>query len=133
MPMVDAALTVANAAVGHSSPKADTMSQLDDLLTTAETAAILGIKLNTLEIWRGQGKGPTFVKMVEGPRGAVRYRRSDVMAWIENRIYASTSAYTAALHTLASVPKRVTPKRIAPAPAAPLNPPPNAPWLKSNA
>jgi predicted DNA-binding transcriptional regulator AlpA len=130
--MVDAALTVANAAVGYSCPKANTMSQHDDLLTSAETAAILGIRGNTLEIWRGKGKGPIYVKLGEGPRGAVRYRRSDVVAWIEGRIYASTSAHTAALHTLESIPKRVTPKRIAPAPATP-NPAPNAPWLKSNA
>ena len=38
----------------------------DDLLTTAETAAILGLKINTLEIWRVYGKGPVYVKMGDG-------------------------------------------------------------------
>lgn len=41
------------------------MSQHDDLLTSAETAALLSIKTNTLEIWRNKGKGPAFIKMGE--------------------------------------------------------------------
>ncbi len=37
-----------------------TLSALsDDLLTNEEAAALLGIKPNTLEIWRGKGKGLT--------------------------------------------------------------------------
>lgn len=83
------------------------MTHPDDLLTSAETAALLGIKLNTLEIWRGQGKGPKFAKLGEGSRAPVRYRRSDVAAWIEQRVYASTSHYTAALSTLKHDVKRV--------------------------
>ena len=98
----------------------------DDLLTTAETAAILGLKINTLEIWRVYGKGPIYVKMGDGLRAAVRYRRSDVVAWIEGQLYASTSAHTAAL----AAAKRPRPQavRISPAPAVT----PNAPWLKAN-
>lgn len=75
------------------------MTLTNELLTSAETAVLLGIKRNTLEIWRGQGKGPAFAKLGNAPQSAVRYRRADVAAWIEKRLYASTSHYTAALST----------------------------------
>ena len=68
------------------------MTHQDDLLTSVETAALLGIKNNTLEIWRGRGHGPAFIKLGTSPQAAVRYRRAEVLRWIEQRIYASTSA-----------------------------------------
>jgi hypothetical protein len=70
---------------------------MDDLLDSAETAAILGIKINTLEIWRIRGNGPAYVKMGDHARAPVRYRRTDVVAWIEQRLRISTSAHSAAL------------------------------------
>lgn len=72
------------------------MSHQDELLTSAETAALLGIKPNTLEIWRGKGKGPPFIKMGETPQAPVRYLQSVVADWLERRSFASTSAYTVA-------------------------------------
>lgn len=73
------------------------MSQHDDLLTSAETAALLSIKINTLEIWRTKGHGPPFLKLGNAPQAPVRYLRSKVIEWLEMRLYASTSAYSAAL------------------------------------
>lgn len=73
------------------------MSKDHDLLTSAETATLLGIKPNTLEIWRTKGHGPAFLKLGIAAQAPVRYRRSEVVAWLEQRLYASTSAYTAAL------------------------------------
>jgi len=70
---------------------------LNDLLTSAKTATLLGIKPNTLEIWRTKGHGPAFLKLGITPQAPVRYRKSAVVAWLEQRQYASTSAYTAAL------------------------------------
>lgn len=69
---------------------------LDDLLTSAETAALLGIKNNTLEIWRHKknGKGPEFIKFGDAPQAPVRYRRSEVIAWLTSRKFANTSAYS---------------------------------------
>lgn len=78
----------------------------NELLTSKVTAALIGIKLNTLEIWRGQAKGPPFIKLGTSPQAGVRYRRADVIAWIEQRLYASTSHYTAALATLRPDVKR---------------------------
>jgi hypothetical protein len=35
-----------------------------DLLSTRETAGLFGVQPDTLEIWRVQGKGPPFLKLV---------------------------------------------------------------------
>ena len=72
------------------------MTATVDLLTNEETSALLGIKPNTLEIWRHRGKGPPFVKMGSAPQAPVRYLRSAVMDWLAQQSFASTSAYTAA-------------------------------------
>ena len=40
-----------------------TTIDLGDLLTTKEAAILLGLKANTLEIYRHQGKGPPFLKL----------------------------------------------------------------------
>ena len=103
-----------------------TETVMDDLLNSAETAAILGIKLNTLEIWRIRGNGPTYVKLGSDSRAPVRYRRADVIAWIEQRLRSSTSAHTAAL-AAAQRPRPRVAKQKRPAPD------PSAPWLKANA
>jgi len=70
---------------------------LDNLLDNEQTATLLGIKPNTLEIWRHKGKGPEFLKLGNAPQAPVRYLRSKVVEWLEKRLYASTSAYSAAL------------------------------------
>ena len=67
---------------------------LNELLNNEQTAAILGIKPNTLEIWRYKGKGPNFIKFGDHPSSPVRYQRSRVMDWIEAHSHASTSSYT---------------------------------------
>lgn len=69
---------------------------LDDLLSNGQTATLLGIKPNTLEIWRCKGKGPVFIKLGEHPASPIRYQRSRVIAWIEANTHASTSSYSAA-------------------------------------
>lgn len=105
----------------------DPHSDLEDLLTTAETAAILGIKINTLEIWRVHGKGPVYLKLGDGLRAHVRYRRADVVAWLERQLFASTSAHSAALAAVKRPRVAEVTRRVVPAPAVA----PNAPWLKS--
>jgi excisionase family DNA binding protein len=57
------------------------------LLTTAEAAELLGVKSSTLEQWRWQGIGPKFIKM----NRAVRYRRDDLQAFVEARVFGSTT------------------------------------------
>jgi len=51
-----------------------------DLLDESEAAATLNVAVQTLRNWRWRGIGPRFVKL--GKR-AVRYRRSDLDAFVE--------------------------------------------------
>ncbi|WP_166042129.1 helix-turn-helix domain-containing protein [Sphingosinicella sp. YJ22] len=77
----------------------NTSVDLNDLLDNEQTAALLGIKPNTLEIWRTKGRGPAFLKLGDAPQAPVRYLRSEVMGWLAGRSFPSTSAYTAAVRS----------------------------------
>ena len=68
----------------------------DELLTTDQVAALLGIKRNTLEVHRVTGKSPIpFIKLGTAKQAPVRYRRSEVETWMQERTFVSTSAYCA--------------------------------------
>ncbi|WP_308281982.1 helix-turn-helix transcriptional regulator [Dietzia aurantiaca] len=56
------------------------------LLTPQELAGELGMAVTALAQWRYRGQGPRFIK--EGRW--VRYRRSDVDAWIADRVHDRT-------------------------------------------
>lgn len=60
------------------------------LLTTKQAAQILGVSIAFLERDRWAGARVPFVKI--GSR-AVRYRNSDLHAYIESRLCQSTSQY----------------------------------------
>jgi predicted DNA-binding transcriptional regulator AlpA len=63
----------------------------DDLLTTREVADLLGMSTQWVEIARHKGIGPAFVRIT--PR-CVRYRRSDLKAWLNERCHRWTGEYT---------------------------------------
>ena len=80
----------------ESSPEAsglaisqETINRVSNLLDTTQAAALLGINKNTLEIWRVQGRSPKFLKIGRN----VRYRLSDIEAFLENSVKNSTSEY----------------------------------------
>jgi predicted site-specific integrase-resolvase len=56
-------------------------------LKTEEAAAFLQVKPATLEQWRWSGKGPRFIKL----NRAVRYRKEDLVAFVEARVFGSTT------------------------------------------
>lgn len=58
---------------------------MDRLLTTKELADYLSVSPETVRWWRKQARGPRATKVGKG----VRYRESDVLAWIGQH---STSA-----------------------------------------
>lgn len=58
------------------------------LLTTRQAAEALQVKDTTLEQWRWNGKGPQFIKVGR----SVRYRESDIEAFLEARAFTSTTA-----------------------------------------
>ena len=64
------------------------MAEMDEFLSSDYMAEWLLLTVNTLEKWRVRGEGPPFVKV----GGRVRYRRSDVLAWIEENTKAATTA-----------------------------------------
>jgi len=57
------------------------------LLTQSEAAELLRISERTLERLRVSGTGPKFIRI----RHAIRYRQSDVEAWLASRVVGSTS------------------------------------------
>lgn len=64
------------------------VKNLDPMLTETQAAAYLGYQPRTLAAWRYKGGGPVFVCV---SRTSIRYRRSDLEAWIEERRRRSTS------------------------------------------
>ena len=62
----------------------------DELLTTKEMAAWLGVSEQWLEIGRSKRYGPPFIRM--GPR-MIRYRRGTGIHWLEERTHRSTAEY----------------------------------------
>ncbi|MBB3900417.1 helix-turn-helix transcriptional regulator [Roseococcus suduntuyensis] len=58
-----------------------------DLLTVADAADLLGLAAETLDHWRmTPDRGPAFVKLGR----AVRYRRADVLAFVQRGRRTST-------------------------------------------
>jgi excisionase family DNA binding protein len=53
------------------------------LLTAEDVAEITGLSTETLAQWRSQRRGIPFVKI---SRNVVRYRQSDLDAWLSERI-----------------------------------------------
>ena len=58
------------------------------LLTEVQAAEVLNLSIRTLQAWRVRGGGPRFVRL---SGRAVRYRNSDLAAYIEARTVANTS------------------------------------------
>lgn len=50
------------------------------LIKEGEVAKMLGFSARTLQKWRHEGRGPTFVSISDR---CVRYRRQDLTTWIE--------------------------------------------------
>lgn len=60
----------------------------ESLLFQSEAAYLAGLSPRTLEARRIDGSGPAFIRL---GRRAIRYRRRDVLHWIEQHRRLSTS------------------------------------------
>ncbi|WP_456658713.1 helix-turn-helix transcriptional regulator [Bradyrhizobium sp. JR3.5] len=60
-------------------PLTNTIEDLDALLREQDAADLLCLSVRTLQSWRMRLAGPPFVQVGR----AVRYRRRDLIAWIE--------------------------------------------------
>jgi Helix-turn-helix domain len=65
--------------------------ELNEYLTREEAAALLRLRCQTLACWAVQGRGPRFIRVGGGPRGAVRYSRSELNRWAASRTFGSTA------------------------------------------
>jgi len=62
----------------------------EPLLDTKRAAHYLSVEARTLVEWRARGGGPRFTKM----NRTVRYRKSDLDQFVEERVRSSTSDTT---------------------------------------
>jgi predicted DNA-binding transcriptional regulator AlpA len=54
---------------------------LETLLDEKELARVLRVSIGTLRYWRGEGKGPRYIKVGQ----LVRYAPSDIHGWLNSR------------------------------------------------
>lgn len=60
-------------------------------LTAKQAAALMSVAVNTLARLRMHGDGPPYAKHGRGKQAAVRYKRSDLEAWMASHARRSTS------------------------------------------
>lgn len=56
-------------------------TQIEDMFTPKEFAALINVPLATIQFWRAMGKGPRYVKLGNSEQSRVRYRMSDIVEW----------------------------------------------------
>ncbi|MEQ8268303.1 MAG: helix-turn-helix domain-containing protein [Parvibaculum sp.] len=61
---------------------------LDRLLNEHEAAEFLSYTTRALQNWRVRGGGPNYIKV---SARSIRYRRRDLIAWVEERTYSNSS------------------------------------------
>lgn len=64
-----------------------TSTDQDALLAEVQAADFLNLSSRTLQAWRCKGLGPSFVRAGR----AIRYRRRDLVAWVESNTVAVTA------------------------------------------
>ena len=69
--------------ITHVAPGSNTRGILPELLTCKEAARLAGVGERTWWRWTRCGLAPAPIKIGIGPRAAVRYRRTDLTAWID--------------------------------------------------
>lgn len=69
------------------------LSQPEPVLAVTEkrAAELLSISIDSLRRARRAGRGPRFVRIGGGPNSTVRYRISDLDAWLQENSFSSRS------------------------------------------
>ncbi len=65
------------------------------IFSSNETAVMLGVKPQTLRIWRLKGIGPAYIRY-GGKSGRVVYRLQDIEEWLASNRFFSTTQETVA-------------------------------------
>jgi len=64
----------------------------EQLMTPAEVARLLNVTIKTISTWTEKGRFPKPIKIGPPGNGSVRWRPSDVAAWIDQRTKPTGSA-----------------------------------------
>ena len=56
-----------------------------DVLTSEEAANVIGVSEYTMRQWRREGHGPQWLRITDGPKGGIRYRRESIDEWLKAR------------------------------------------------
>lgn len=70
-------------------PSEVTAYEAEEFLTDQELAYLLAVSTRTILRWRRNGSGPSYCRV--GPR-CVRYRRTDLDAWMAANRFATKAA-----------------------------------------
>lgn len=57
----------------------------DPWYTSPQAARYIGIQPGTLDTWRASGKGPEYVKLGQSKRSRIRYRKSALDRYLNDR------------------------------------------------
>jgi predicted DNA-binding transcriptional regulator AlpA len=71
---------------------------MDSLLNQKQAARVLGLSVRTLERHRVAGTGPRWARLGR----LVRYRQSDLTAWVDSNVRLSTSENVASQRPIGS-------------------------------
>ena len=70
--------------IAHVTPGCNALAAIaPELLTTKQAAKLCGIGERTLWRWSHSGRVPRPITIGDGARPAVRYRRGELLRWIE--------------------------------------------------
>ncbi|MFF3617730.1 helix-turn-helix domain-containing protein [Streptomyces sp. NPDC002467] len=64
----------------------------DDLLKPTQVHAEYGFSPQTLANWRWTGTGPAYIKTSPGKGGRIRYKRSAIERWLDERTVSGGAA-----------------------------------------
>lgn len=59
---------------------------IPEYLTPPQTSAVTGFTLRALEAMRAKRTGPAYIKIGKAKNGPIRYRLSDVHAWMQSHM-----------------------------------------------
>jgi Helix-turn-helix domain len=57
-------------------------TETDEFLKPAEASEVVKLTVRTLATMRSEGRGPAYTKLSPGRSGHVRYKRRDLLAWL---------------------------------------------------
>lgn len=63
----------------------------DEYLKPAEASKVVKLTVRTLATMRSEGRGPAYSKLSPGPSGHVRYKRRDLLEWLNRNQVSAAS------------------------------------------